>query len=120
VLLKLFHAEGCFPRRPEDVPTIAVETVARQVGVPVAAWAGYDWRGRTIEYHRAQIRAALGFREATDEDAAALGDWLGEQALALERRHNRLVAATRERCRSLRIEPPSFERLDRLVRSALH
>jgi len=120
VLLKLFQAEGRFPRRAEDVPAIAVETVARQVGVPAEAWAGYDWRGRTIEYHRAQIRAALGFREATDEDAAALGGWLGEQALALERRHDRLVAAARERCRSLRIEPLSSERLDRLVRSALH
>jgi len=120
VLLKLFQAEGRFPRRAEDVPAIAVETVAQQVGVPAEAWAGYDWRGRTIEYHRAQIRAAMGFREAADEDAAALGGWLGEQALALERRHDRLVAAARERCRSLRIEPPSSERLDRLVRSALH
>jgi len=120
LLLKLFQAEGRFPRRAEDVPAIAVETMTRQVGVPAAAWADYDWRGRTIEYHRAQIRAALGFREATDEDAAVLGGWLGEQALALERRHDRLVAAGRERCRSLQIEPPSSERLDRLVRSALH
>jgi len=71
VLLKLFQADGRFPRRAEDVPAITVETVARQVGVPAAAWTGYDWRGRTIEYHRAQIRAALGFREVTDEDAAA-------------------------------------------------
>ncbi len=120
VLLKLFQAEGRFPRRPEDVPAIAVEAVARQVGVPAAAWTGYDWRGRTIEYHRAQIRAALGFREATDEDAAALTHWLEGQVLATERRHDRLVAAARERCRSLRIEPPFSERLDRLVRSALH
>ncbi len=120
VLLKLFQAEGRFPRHAEDVPAIAVEVVSRQVGVPAAAWAGYDWRGRTIGYHRAQIRAALDFREATEEDAAALGGWLAEQALALERRHDRLVAAARERCRSLRIEPTSSERLDRLARSALH
>jgi len=120
VLLKLFQADGRFPRRAEDVPAIAVETVARQAGVPAAAWTGYDWRGRTIEYHRAQIRAALGFREATDEDAAALTHWLEGQVLATERRHDRLVAAAKERCRSLRIEPPFSERLDRLVRSALH
>ena len=120
VLLKLFQADGRFPRRPEDVPIAAVEALASQVGVPAAAWQGYDWRGRTIEYHRAQIRAALGFREATDEDAAALAQWLEGQALAAERRHDRLLAAARERCRSLRIEPPSSDRLDRLVRSALH
>ena len=38
----------------------------------------------------------------------------------MERRPDRLLAAARDRCKSLRIEPPSSERLDRLVRSALH
>ena len=120
VLLKLFQADGRFPRRPEDVPVAAVEALASQVDVPVAAWQGYGWRGRTIEYHHSQIRAALGFREATDGDAAALARWLEGQALAAERRHDRLLAAARERFRSLHLEPPSPDRLDRLVRSALH
>ncbi len=119
VLLKLFQAEGRFPRRPEDVPVAAVEAIAGQVGVAAAAWQGYDWRGRTIEYHRAQIRAALGFREATLDDAEALGRWLDGQALALERRPDRLLVAARERCRSQHLEPPSPERLERLVRSVL-
>ena len=66
VLLKLFQADGRFPRRPEDVPLAAVDAMAAQVGVPAASWRGYPWQGRSIEYHRAQIRAALGFREATD------------------------------------------------------
>jgi ribosomal protein S18 acetylase RimI-like enzyme len=26
------------------------------------SWPGYEWSGRTFEYHRAQIRRALGFR----------------------------------------------------------
>ncbi len=120
VLLKLFQAEGRFPRRPEDVPAAAVEALALQVGVPAAAWRGYDWHGRAIRYHRVQVRSALGFREATDEDATALVRWLEGQALDLERRHDRLLAAARERCRALKLEPPSSERLERLVRSALH
>ena len=119
VLLKLFQAEGRFPRRPEDVPLAAVEAVAGQVGVPAAAWRGYGWGGRAIEYHRAQIRAALGFREATLDDAEALGRWLDGRVLDLERRHDRLLAAARERCRSLQLEPPSPDRLERLVRSVL-
>ena len=114
VLLKLFQTEGCFPRRPEDVPVAAVEVLAAQVGVPVAAWRGYEWRGRTIEYHRAQIRAALGFREATLDGAEALGRWLDGQALTLERRHDRLLAAACERCRALKLELPSPERLEAL------
>ena len=119
VLLKVFQAEGRFPRRAEDVPLAAVEAVAAQVGVAAAAWRGHAWQGRTIEYHRAQIRAGLGFREATLDDAEALGRWLDSQALALERRHDRLLAAARERCRELRLEPPSPDRLERLVRSVL-
>jgi Domain of unknown function (DUF4158) len=62
--------QGRFPRRPEDVPLAVVEATAAQVGVPAAAWRGYDWDGRAIRYHRAQIRSALGFREVTVEDAA--------------------------------------------------
>ena len=120
VLLRMFAVEGRFPRRPEDVPLAAVEAIAAQGGVSAAAWRGYDWHGRAIRYHRAQVRAALGFRESTDEDAATLAGWLEGQALDLERRHDRLAAAARERCRALRLEPLSPERLERLVRSALH
>jgi len=120
VLLKLFQVEGRFPRCPEDVPLAAVETIAGQSGVPAAAWRSYDWNGRAIRYHRAQIRTALGFREATEQDVAALARWLEDQVLALERRPDRLLTAARERCRALYVEPPSPERLERLVRSALH
>ena len=119
VLLKLFQAEGRFPRRAEDVPLAAVEAIAAQVGVPAAAWHGYAWQGRTVEYHRAQVRTALGFREATLDDAEALGRWLDGKVLALERRHDRLIAAARERCQALKLEPPSPDRLERLVRSVL-
>jgi len=55
VLLKMFQAEGRFPRRGEDVPAAAVEAIARQVGVPAVEWRRYAWGGRTAEYHRAQI-----------------------------------------------------------------
>jgi len=120
VLLKLFQAVDRFPRRAEDVPHAAVEAVSGQVGVTATAWHGYDWRGRTIEYHRAKIRAALGFREATLDDAGALGRWLDRQVLALERRPDRLLVAAREQCRSQYLEPPSPERLEQLVRSVLH
>ncbi len=120
VLLKVFQAEGRFPRCPEDVPLAAIEAIAGQSGVPAAAWRSYDWTGRAIRYHRAQVRTALGFREATEQDAAALARWLEGQVLALERRPDRLLTAARERCRALHVEPPSPERLERLVRSALH
>ena len=120
VLLKMFQAEGRFPSRPEEVPVAAVEAIARQIGVSAAAWRSYEWGSRAIAYHRAQIRDALGFREATLEDAETLARWLESQVSALEHRSDRLRVAARERCRSLCIEPPSPDRLDRLVRSVVH
>ena len=42
VLLKLFQAEGRFPRRPKDVPAAAVKAIADQVGVAATVWQGYD------------------------------------------------------------------------------
>ena len=120
VLLKFFQREGRFPQRPQDVPPTAVAHVAAQVGIPAAHWDAYDWDGRTIKYHRAEIRTLLGFREATLADSEALRTWLGEQVLPTTVRLDAVVAAASERLRDLRIEPPTRDRLDRLVRSALH
>ncbi|MGV9785305.1 DUF4158 domain-containing protein [Nocardia farcinica] len=53
----------------------AVAYMARQVGVERTDIAFSDWSGRTIEYHRARIRRALGFRECSIADADALTWW---------------------------------------------
>jgi Domain of unknown function (DUF4158) len=68
--LKYFEQEGRFPRRAADVPEAAVDYVARQVGVAAGEFASYDCPGRTVKNHRAQIRAALGFRPDRAEDPA--------------------------------------------------
>ena len=120
VLLKMFQVNGRFPQRIEEIPVAAVEAIASQIEIPAEAWRSYDWRSRVAAYHRAQIRDALGFREATLDDTDALARWLEGQVCALEHRPDRLLVAARERCRSLRIEPPSHDRLDRLVRSVVH
>ncbi len=120
VLLKFFQHEGCFPEHPQDVPDVVVRHIARQVDVEVSAWPHYRWRGRTIEYHRAQIRKLLSFREATVDDGTALTAWLVEHVLPRDQHPDHLHSQVLERCRALRIEPPSPERIARLVRSALH
>jgi hypothetical protein len=120
VLLKCFQREGRFPQRPQDVLPTVVAHLAAQVGIPPEHWSAYDWDGRTIIYHRAEIRTFLGFREATIIDQEALGTWLTAQVLPSTVRPDALLAAAYERLRDLRIEPPTPERLARLVRSALH
>src|SRR5699024_5931759 len=68
VLLKFFEIEARFPRSASEVPTAAVVYLAEQLKVDPEVFTGYEWSGRTIEYHRAQVRAAFGFREFTRGD----------------------------------------------------
>jgi hypothetical protein len=102
------------------VPAVVVEYAGKQVGVPHTLWPDYNWQGRTIEYHRAQIRVLLGFREPTVADSTALTAWLDEQVGMQDRHLGRLTMAFLEKCRSQKIEPPSAARIERLVRSAVH
>ena len=118
-LLKFFQAEGRFPSSESDVPTEAVEYLVRQTKVAPSSWAEYDWQGRTIKYHRAEIRSLFGFREATAEDCETVMDWLREHVLAQERHPERILEAALQRFRDLKIEPPTAGRLERMLRSTL-
>ena len=120
LLLKFHQHEHRFPHHAGEIPALVVDFVAAQVKVPAEHWKQYPWRSRTVEYHRAQIRQFLDYREATIEDAEALSLWLQEHWAPRDRHSDPLKAAVLERCRELRIEPPSPERVERIVRSALH
>ncbi|MGH9222474.1 MAG: DUF4158 domain-containing protein, partial [Acidimicrobiales bacterium] len=116
LILKFFELEARFPRSPDELPAATVEYVASQVKVDPGQLAKYSWSGRTIEYHRAQVREALGFREATRADEEALTAWLAEEVAPLEVSDERLREALLARCRSAGIEPPG--RVARIIGSA--
>ncbi|MDQ5851937.1 MAG: Tn3 family transposase, partial [Chloroflexota bacterium] len=120
LLLKYFQIEGRFPQSKHDIPKAVLPHVARQVGVPADQYLAYDWRGRSIKAHRAQIRAWVGFREATVEDAEQLVSWLCNEVLPHERHPETLKAAMYQHCRDRHIEPPTPDRLERHLRTALH
>ena len=90
LVLKYFELEGRFPRHAGEVPKAAVDYVAGQVKVAPPAFGDYKWSGRTIEYHRAQVRKALGFREATVGDEDKLAAWLAEEVCPVELSEERL------------------------------
>ena len=119
LLLKFYTHTGRFPRRRGELPAEAIAFVARQVDVPPEELDLYEWTGRTIEYHRAQIRQHLGFRECTVADADKLTAWLAEHVAQAERRADRVREKLLSRCRAERIEPPSPGRIERIVASAL-
>src|SRR4051794_1722091 len=122
VMLLFFRAQGRFPRAAAEVDDGAVTELARTLGVPVpddAASLLPARPDRTLERQRAEIRALLGFREATAADADSLGEWLRDHAVAETRDHGRLAVQLEERCRALQIEPPTPDRVGRIVRGAV-
>lgn len=119
LLLRFYIDNGRFPRGRSEIPDAAIDYIARQVGVDRTEVAFYDWSGRTIEYHRAQIRDWLGFRECTVADAGALTTWLVDNVTQAERGVDRVREHLLEHCRVLKVEPPTPGRVDRIVRSAL-
>jgi len=120
VLLKCFLLDGRFPQFRMDVPTTVLAFLATQLDIDPVVYVQYEWRGRSSEDHRAQIRTLLGFREATIHDSDDLAVWLSTQILHT---HDtdlaRLKATAYTRYRALPCEPPTPDRVERMLRSAL-
>lgn len=114
LMLKFFELEARFPRHGGEFPKAAVDYVAGQVKVEPGLLADYQWTGSTIEYHRSQIRKALGFRESTRADEDALIEWLASDICPMVLTDEGIRAAMLSRCRNLKIEPPG--RTERIVR----
>ena len=120
VLLLFYRSHGRFPRRASEIELETIVAVAGQIGAPVEPIDVVDLGDRTLKRHRAEIRAVLGFREATVADGEALTEWLSNHAVADGRDMVELASALERRCRALKIEPPGADRIERIVRAALH
>ena len=115
LMLKFFEFEGRFPRYTGEVPPVAIDYVARQLGLdPVTTPLVVS--GRSAERHRGQIRRELGFRVFTRGDEHRMIDWLAVEVCPSELNEDRQREAVTGRCRQLRIEPPG--RLDRIIGAA--
>jgi Domain of unknown function (DUF4158) len=90
------------------------------VKVDPALFAKYSWAGRTIRYHRAQIRKVYGTRPPTEDDEDRWAQWLAEDICPTETSRDRLAAALRRRCRSEKVEPPTAGQVERIVASGCH
>jgi hypothetical protein len=80
----------------------------------------YDTTSRTWKRHRAEIRAWLRSREATVADVVLLEAWLRDRVQAVGTVPDQLAALLETRCRELSIESPVPDRVDRIVRAAIH
>ena len=118
LLLKFFQSAGRFPSETSTIGSALIADVAQQLGVDAGTVGAMS--ARTIERARAEIRNLCGFREATVDDAERLTEWARDHLVVIApRSHDGLVAAVEAECRGRRIEPPSVERVDRIVRSGI-
>jgi TnpA family transposase len=115
VLLKFFQQHARFPSGPSELPAGALDYVALQVSVPVDDLASY-WGGRSVKYHRAEIRSLFGFREFTRADEPVFSQWLALRVCPSEVRDPAIAEALLARCRQEKIEPPG--RTGRIVGAA--
>jgi TnpA family transposase len=120
LLLKFFELEARFPNHPTEIPEIVIPYIAKQVKVSPEKYTDYDWQGRTIKYHRAQIRNFLGFKEADSTDVSQVVDWLCREVVATEQRSDPLKEIVYQKFRELHLEPPTPGQIERLIRSSLH
>jgi hypothetical protein len=118
LLLKCFEYEARFPDAKYEIPKAVVDYVARQLKLDAGLFAKYDWDGRTIKLHRTQIREHLKFREATAEDSERMASWLIATHLATDQNPDHLKAKVLTRFREEHVEPPTADRIERLIRSA--
>lgn len=108
---------GRFPRGRSELPDDAVEHVAHQVDVSASELASYDPMSRQASNHRGEIRRRSGFRPATVADADKLAAWIADGPARSERRGEPLRAMLLAHCRDQLLEPPTADRLTRIVDS---
>ena len=118
ILLKFFQITGQFPKGRMDVPRQAVAHLANELGTSVSDFDDYSFSDRLLKFHRADIRAFLGFRAPTNEDATMAQQWLRKEALT-ERSTAHLRESVRQWYVDHRIEQPTHARATRIINAAV-
>lgn len=120
ILLKYFQLEARFPHSSTEISEIIVRYIASQLKIDSSLYSQYNWQGRSIKNHRAEIRQLFGFHTVTISESEKISHWLIEKILPHELRFEALLEHTYQRFRELQIEPPTSKQVERLVKSAIH
>ncbi len=118
VLLKFFQLESRFPNSPEETPATAIAYLGKQLTIPARLFFEYAWHSRSIKYHRAQVREHFGFREVTIADTDVAVAWLIDKVLPYTIKYESQSEGILQYFRESKIEPPSDERIKRVLHSA--
>ena len=120
VQLKFMEIHGRFPDSHNEIDPHAVQWLASQLKSISEVLLSYKFVDRQGRRHRRTIRVFLGFRPSTVIDLQRLSQWLCDDILPFDpqARHGRDRAF--DWFRLQRLEPPTVDYLDRIIRSAVH
>jgi hypothetical protein len=119
VLMKFFQHEARFPAKTSDIPKVMIHFIAKQLKIPSELFDQYSWSSRTLTNHRNEIRKLYGFREGTLQDEKDVTYWLQEKVWDYAQEFEPLKEAFYAEYRCRKIEPPTNDRIERMVKSAL-
>jgi TnpA family transposase len=118
LLLKFFQRAGRFPEKKNEIPRVVQTFVAEQLELPASLYQDYNWQGRAIKHHRAEIREITGFRRMQMSDFDELRQWLIDEVLPQEVDERPLKRLLYRELRTRRIEPPTATQVSRVLNSA--
>lgn len=119
-MLKFFLLKGRFPEKKNEIPRVVQTFVAEQLCLSVNAYQAYNWHGRAIKYHRAEIRKLFDFRWVQFENFEQLRQWLIATVLPQEVNERRIKQRLYGELRERKLEPPTYAQVERLLNSAQH
>src|SRR6202048_3223010 len=120
ILLAFFRDRGRFPRDESEIEPEGIAALSRQLNVAVPVDGEAFLTGPPAERLPAEIRPRFGFREATISDAEMLTEWLRDHVAGeVDGEIESMIERLETRCRELAIEPPTTDRMERIVRTAL-
>ena len=120
VLLKSVQYLGYFPDDFRQVPQDVKTFIAHQLHLLWDCTEHYPWRSGTHDAHLALIRQHTAFRYPTGQDKRELEQWLRTQGAQDAPTEDELQECAYARLRTLAIELPAEQELQRIVRAALH
>lgn len=119
VMFKFFQYEWRFPNYKNEIPKEVVLYISKQLNLDLELFNNYDWNGRIIKYHRAQVRDFFKFREVVAKDIHTITQWVSKQVFYHNADVNNLKDVAYNRFKELQIEPPTPDRMERITRSAI-
>jgi hypothetical protein len=119
LLLRFYAVHGRFPAGRSEIPDQVVAHVARLVNVPPDELGFYEWDGRTIKAHRADVRRYFGLPECSVGDADKAAEWLAANVCEKERQVDQVREELLAHLKGEQIEPPARDRVRRIIGTAL-